>query len=193
VNHLGLGPVHVVGQSMGGMIAQLVSISHPEVTLSLTSVYSAPSRSYLVMDGSIREQRDQGPAASFEEAVEQFMVREKISGLDGFDDAGIRAYAEKVISRDYKREAAHHGRTAHMRATMKAPDRTEGLRQLAIPAAVIHGRSDPLISFAGGVATASAIPDAELHVFAGMKHQLRADLWPDYVRIIQRTAQRAQV
>ena len=193
VNHLGLGRVHVVGQSMGGMIAQIVSISHPEVVFSLTSVYSAPSLRYLVTDSDVREQRGLRPAASYEEAVEQFIAREKISGLDGLDDVAIQAYAEKVVSRDYKREASHHGRTAHMRATMSAPDRMEALRHLAIPAAVIHGRGDPLISFEGGIATASAIPGAELHIFAGMKHQLRADLWPDYVRIIQRTAQRAHV
>jgi len=192
VDHLGLDRVHVAGQSMGGMIAQQVAISYPETVLSLTSIYSAPSRAYITADPEAREKRQQGPAASYDEAVEQFIDRETVSGLDGIDDAAIRAYAEKVISRDYKREASHHGRTAHTRATMGAPDRTEGLTKLAIPAAVIHGRADPLVSFEGGIATARAIPDADLHIFAGMKHQLRRDLWPDYIRIITRTAQRAR-
>jgi pimeloyl-ACP methyl ester carboxylesterase len=158
VKHVGLDRVHVAGQSMGGMIAQQFAISYPEVTLSLTSIYSAPGRDHIVSDPELAaEHRQQGAASSREEAVQQFIARETISGLEGLDEAWIRAYAE----------------------------------QLDVPAAVIHGRNDPLISFAGGIATARAIPGAELHIFANMRHQLRRDLWPDFVRIIQRTALRA--
>jgi pimeloyl-ACP methyl ester carboxylesterase len=137
------------------------------------------------------QDRQQGPARSWEEAVQQFISRERISGFDGLDEPWIRSYAEKVISRDYEREASHHGRLIQMRATMGAPDRTADLAQLDMPVAVIHGRNDPLISFEGGIATARAVPGAELHVFADMRHQLRPDLWPDYVRIVQRNAARA--
>lgn len=191
VAFLGLDRVHVVGQSMGGMIAQQVAISYPAMVLSLTSIYSAPSRDFLVNDPQVMERRRLDPASSWEEAVQQFIVREHESGFDGVDEAWIRGYAEGVISRDYEREASHHGRIAHSRATMGAPDRTAALAKLEMPVAVIHGREDPLISFEGGIATARAVPGAELHVFAGMRHQLRPDLWPDYVRIVQRTADRA--
>jgi pimeloyl-ACP methyl ester carboxylesterase len=192
VKHVGLDRVHVAGQSMGGMIAQQFAISYPEVTLSLTSIYSAPGRDHIVSDPELAaEHRQQGAASSREEAVQQFIARETISGLEGLDEAWIRAYAERVIDRDYEREASHHGRTIQMQSIMNAPDRTADLEKLDVPAAVIHGRNDPLISFAGGIATARAIPGAELHIFANMRHQLRRDLWPDFVRIIQRTALRA--
>ena len=191
VKHLGLDQVHVAGQSLGGMIAQLVAISYPEIVLSMTSIYSAPSRDFIVNDADAMQDRQMEPAVSWEEAVQQFIARERVSGFDGLDESWIRRYAEKVISRDYEREASHHGRLIQMRATMGAPDRTADLAKLDMPVAVIHGRNDPLISFAGGVATAQAVPDAELHVFAGMRHQLRPDLWPDYVRIVQRNAARA--
>jgi pimeloyl-ACP methyl ester carboxylesterase len=188
---VGLDQAHIVGQSMGGMVAQQVAISYPEMVLSLTSIYSAPNRDFIVGDPEVMRQRQQGPAGSWEEAVQQFIVRERISGFDAVDEAWIRSYAEEVISRDYEREAAHHGRTVHSRALWNAPDRTPELAKLEIPAAVIHGRKDPLVSFEGGIATARAIPGADLHVFADMRHQLRPDLWPDYVRIVQRTAARA--
>jgi pimeloyl-ACP methyl ester carboxylesterase len=191
VMHVGLDRVHVAGQSMGGMIAQQFAISYPEATLSMTSIYSAPNRDFIVNDPELAARRQHGPASSREEAILQFIERETISGQDGFDDAWIRAYAERVIDRDYEREASHHGSIIQMQSINSAPDRTADLGKLEMPVAVIHGREDPLISFEGGIATARAIPDAELHVFAGMKHQLRPDLWPDYIRIIQRTAQRA--
>jgi hypothetical protein len=98
-----------------------------------------PSRDFLVNDPDITRQLDQRAAVSREEAVEQFIVREHISGFDGVTQ-------EWVIIRDCKRE--------------------------------------------GGIATARAIPDAELHVFADMRHQLRPDLWPDYARIVRRNAAR---
>ena len=191
VKHLGLDQVHVVGQSLGGMIAQQVAISYPEIVLSMTSIYSAPNRDFIVNHPEAMRDRQMEPAGSWEEAVQQFIARERISGFDGLDESWIRSYAEKVINRDYEREASHHGRLVQMRAVTDAPDRTAELAKLDMPVAVIHGREDPLISFEGGIATARAVPDAELHVFADMRHQLRPDLWPDYVRIVQRNAARA--
>jgi hypothetical protein len=57
---------------------------------------------------------------------------------------------------------------------------------------VIHGRDDRLISFHGGIATALAVPGAELHLYADMGHQLKPDLWTDYVQVITRNAIRSK-
>jgi pimeloyl-ACP methyl ester carboxylesterase len=72
-----------------------------------------------------------------------------------------------------------------------APDRVPLLAAVHVPAAVISGRDDPLLSYLGGIATANALPEADLHVFRGMAHQIKPELWDDYVRIIVRTVGRA--
>jgi pimeloyl-ACP methyl ester carboxylesterase len=192
LRHLGLEKAHVVGQSMGGMVAQQLAIDHPESVMSMVLVYSAPNASFRADDPGARTELDPGPAHTFEEAVDQFIRIERVSGLQDFTETEIRAYAESVIARDYEREAVHHGQERHAKAVVGAADRTEELRGLRLPVAVIHGRDDRLISYRGGIATAEAVPDAELHVFANMGHELRPALWDDYVRIIDRTAARAQ-
>jgi pimeloyl-ACP methyl ester carboxylesterase len=192
LGHLELEKAHVFGQSMGGMVAQQLAIDHPESVMSMVSAYSMPDASFRVDDPEVRAELDLGPARSFEEAVDQFIRVERVSGLQDFTETEIRAYAESVIARDYEREAVHHGQERHSKALLGAADRSEGLRGLRLPVAVIHGRDDRLLSYRGGIAVAEAVPDAELHVFANMGHELRPALWDDYVRVIDRTAARAE-
>lgn len=187
VGFLGLEKIHVVGQSLGGMIAQLLAISYPRMVSSLTSIYSASSNEFVTRDPKLRESH---PASSLEEAVEQFCVREQIGG-DAFDVAFLRAMGEEIVRRDYDRELSNYGRRTHANAFSNSPDRTPELERLNLPASVIHGRLDRLVNFEGGIATAKAIPGCELHLFADMGHQLRPDLWADYVRIVSRTVARA--
>src|SRR5262249_57027753 len=123
---------------------------------SMTSIYAARNRDFIVNDPEAMRDRQMEPAGSWEEAVQQFIARERISGFDGLDESWIRSYAEKVINRDYEREALHHGRLAQMRAVTDAPDRTAELAKLAMPVAVIRRGQDCLISFEVGMAMANA-------------------------------------
>lgn len=184
---LGLASAHVVGQSMGGMIAQQLAISHPGKVASLVSIYSAPSPDYITKDQRIWETRNQIPAPNRESRILHYIESERISGLAEFSEDWIRTYAEDTIDRCY----CPDGSERQFAAIQRSGDRTDDLTTLRMPTAVIHGLNDHLIDPAGGVATAAAVPNSELHVYAGMGHQLLPSLWPDYVRVIARTAARA--
>jgi pimeloyl-ACP methyl ester carboxylesterase len=132
--------------------------------------------------------RGELPAAGREEAIAQFIRRERLSGLDGFDDDYVRQFAAAVYDRSYCPEGAER----QAKACGSAKDRRPELAKLHMPVAVIHGLNDRLLSYQGGVATALAIPEAELHLYAGMGHQLPPRLYPDFVRVISRTAERAE-
>ena len=98
------------------------------------------------------------------------------------DEVWIRDFAAAIYDRDY----CPAGFRRQARALLAAPDLRPGLAQLTLPATVIHGRDDRLISYQGGIATAAAAPGAELHLYAGMGHQVAPRLWSEFVRVIAR-------
>lgn len=190
LDHLEIGSAHVMGVSMGGMIAQTVAIEHPERTRSLVSVMSTtgsrrvppPSwRAFGVLVGAPPGDR----AAAIERTVRTF----RVIGSPGyaFEEERLREVAGRSWDRGIS--AAGVGRQLH--AIMASGDRTPALRRLDLPATVIHGSSDPLVRPAGGRATARAIPGARLRTFEGMGHDLPRQLWPDIVGEIAATAERA--
>ena len=189
IEHLQVGPVHVVGQSMGGMIAQLLTIRHPHLVRSLCSIYSAPGPSHITTHPQVWNIREQPAATERNAAVLQYIERERLCGLDGYTEKEIRDYAEQTVDRCWYPE----GGERQMNAVRRSEDRTEALRKVEVPTAVIHGLDDLLIDVSGSRVTAEAIPDAELHTYANMGHQLVPALWQDYVRVITRAADRADL
>jgi pimeloyl-ACP methyl ester carboxylesterase len=187
LDELGVRSAHVVGQSMGGMIAQQLAISHPDHVASLCSIYSAPSPDYITKDPQIWSIRNRAPGSDRESRIRRYIENERISGLEEFSEEWIRSYAEATIDRCYHPQ----GSDRQMAAIHRSGDRTDLLANLRMPTAVIHGLDDRLIDVAGGIATAASVPNAELHVYAEMGHQILPSLWPDYVRVIERTARRA--
>lgn len=183
---LRIDAAHIVGQSMGGMIAQELTIRHPERVLSLCSIYAAPSPAFITTHPDVWDVREREPAREREEAIRDYIERERACGLAEYSEEWIRANAEETIDRCYYPEGAQR----QMDAVRRSTDRTEALRAVTVPTAVIHGLEDLLIDFSGGIATAAAVPGAELHLYADMGHQLVPSLWEDYARVISRTAAR---
>ncbi|WP_270889706.1 alpha/beta fold hydrolase [Pedococcus sp. 5OH_020] len=183
---LRIDAAHIVGQSMGGMIAQDFAIRHPDRVLSLCSIYSAPGPAFITTHPDVWDTREREPAREREEAIRDYIERERACGLAEYSEEWIRANAEETIDRCYYPE----GGQRQMDAVRRSADRTDALGGLTVPTAVIHGLEDLLIDFSGGVATAAAVPGAELHLYADMGHQLLPSLWEDYVRIISRNAAR---
>ena len=187
---LDLPAAHVVGASMGGMIAQSLAIHHPGQVLSLCSIMSTTG------NPAVGQPRPEAiaalmapPPASREEAVSRSVEVAAVIGSPGYprDEARIRERAGQAWDRGHD-EA---GVTRQLLAVLASPERTEALGSVRVPTVVIHGADDPLIDLSGGRATAAAVPGAELVVIRGMGHDLPAEVWPRVVDAIVANAARA--
>jgi pimeloyl-ACP methyl ester carboxylesterase len=190
MDHLGIESAHLVGASMGGMIAQTVAIRHPQRVRSLVSMMSSTGNRWLGLPawkafGALFAR----PAAGREAAIEQTLRTFKIIGSPGYpmDEAHFR----ELAAASYDRSRGRAGVARQLHAITASGDRTVELERLRLPAAVLHGGSDPLIRPAAGRATAKAIRDSHLRIFEGMGHDLPPQLWPDFVDEIAAAAARA--
>ena len=173
----GLQRAHLVGASMGGMIAQTVAIEHPERVRSLTSIMSTTG------DPSVGQPTQAAmatvmapPAHSREGYVERTVRAYRVIGSPGYplDEGALRERAATSYDRAY--DPVGVGR--QFLAILASGDRTARLRDVRVPTLVIHGAHDALVDVSGGRATAAAIPGAELEVVPGMGHDFPTELWP---------------
>jgi len=187
---LGIARAHIVGASMGGYIAQLVAINHPERVLTLTSIMSGPGRKESVPP------RAEGiavllvrPPRTRDERVAQAMETRRvlIGPADPCDEGAERTRAEREVDRAY--HPAGTGR--QLIAIMAAHDRLPQLRQLRVPALVIHGVPDVLVPVENGRLVAAAVPGARLIEIDGMGHDLPRRAWPQIVDAIAELAREA--
>ncbi|MHB8440002.1 MAG: alpha/beta fold hydrolase [Acidimicrobiales bacterium] len=177
---LGLGPANLVGVSMGGMIAQTLTIRHPELVTSLCSIMSTtgardkgvPSEAALPMLTTAAPTDRDG-------FVEHELANYRIIGSEPplRDEAWQRAVFERLW--DYGRYPAGLGR--QLMAIVASGDRTEQLRSVDVPTVVIHGTIDELVTPNGGEATADAIRGARLVMIEHMGHELPPAVWPRVV------------
>ncbi len=174
---LGLRAAHVVGMSMGGMIAQELAIRHPERVLSLTSIMSTTGAldvrgpSYETIGALLAPFPPDRPGF----IARSLAVARTLHGSGfPFEDARVRGVAARSFDRAYR----PGGVRRQLVAIWLSGDRTPALKTLHVPALVMHGDADPLIPVDGGHATARAIPGARLEVIAGMGHELPRPVWP---------------
>ena len=182
---------HVVGASMGGMIAQMLAVRHPGRVLSLTSIMSTPGPAI----GPARQEAMAvllaPPVTSRDEAVERGIGTYRVIGSPGYplDDAWQRGVAGESYDRAYD----PLGVARQLLAIQASGDRTEALRGITAPTLVVHGEDDPLVQVEGGRATAAAVPGAELLTIPGMGHNLPRELWPQILDRVEALTARAQV
>jgi pimeloyl-ACP methyl ester carboxylesterase len=179
LDHFGVEQAHVVGISMGGMIAQQLAIAHPERLRSLTSVMSTTGARTAGQPTEEAMAVLLRPAPTDREAyIERTVESAHVIGSPGLvDDDAVRRRAAAAFDRAFH----PRGVLRQMQAIMASGDRTEGLAGVAVPTLVIHGSEDPLVTLSGGEATAEAIPGARLHVIEGMGHDLPLPLLPEIV------------
>jgi pimeloyl-ACP methyl ester carboxylesterase len=185
IDALGVSHAHIVGASMGGMIAQLVAINHAGRTKSLVSIMSTTGRRNLPSGN--RETLSVlfgGPRSmSRNDLIEASILVQRALSSPGFPSSGaeMRATAERRTDRA-PFDAA--GLARQSAALIAAPPRDGLLKQVRCPALVIHGADDPVIPVAAARDTAESIPGAELIVVPGMGHDFAAALVPVYLRRI---------
>jgi pimeloyl-ACP methyl ester carboxylesterase len=190
LDHLGIERAHVVGVSMGGMIAQTLAIDAPQRVLSLASIMSTTgarnvSRPKLRVWRTLLER-----APRERDAYADYFVRVfRLIGSPRYptDEAALR----EVAALAFERGVHPAGTGRQLAAIIASGDRTPRLRQLDVPAVVIHGHTDPLVPIRGGEATARAIPGARLVAFDGMGHDLPRQLWPEIVDAVLANSTRA--
>jgi len=188
---LNIDAAHIVGASMGGFIAQLVAINHPERVLSLTSIMSGPGGTDAVPP------KPEGvavlmarPPDTREERIEQSISfrRALVGSADPLDEVLERTRAARAIDRAYY--PAGTGR--QLVAVLAAESRIERLRQVRVPTLVVHGVDDVLVPVENGRLTAAAVPGARLLEFDGMGHDLPRRLWPQIADAIAEVARQAK-
>lgn len=189
---LGIGTAHVVGASMGGFIAQLVAINHPDRVLSLTSIMSGPGgRDGVAPKPEGAEVLMTVPPSTREARIEHGVwIRRVLTGPgDAFDlDAETRR-----VSRAYDRAYYPVGTGRQLVAILAAEGRLEKLSGVRVPTLVIHGVDDVLVPVENGRSVAAAIPGARLLELDGMGHDLPKRVWPQVVDAIDELARQATV
>lgn len=173
---LGVPRAHVVGASMGGMIAQIFAARHANRTLSLTSIMSSSGRRGLpgptaAARGAMMRQADPDDRQA---VIDRALGVYRVIGSPSYPtpERTLRANIERAIERG----ANPDGVARQMIAILASGDRTPLLRRIRCPSLVIHGAADALVPVACGVDTAQAIPGARLHVIEGMGHDLPQQL-----------------
>jgi pimeloyl-ACP methyl ester carboxylesterase len=189
LDHLAIERAHVVGVSMGGMIAQHLAIEHPRRLRSLTSVMSTPGKLRLTWSDPRALAALFGPAPRTAEQAEANIVRtfRAIGGAEPADEPRLRETARRA----FERGLSPRGFLRHFAAIAASGDRTERLARVRTPTLVLHGANDPLIKPAAGRATAKAIPGARYVEVPGMGHFMPKRLWDELVGRIADHANRS--
>ncbi len=191
MDRLGWGSAHIIGASLGGMVAQIVAIEHPERVRTLTSIMSTPSArigtrpTIAAIRAMIRIARQ--PVTSAEDAARNAVAfKHAVSGPVYPIDEQLVA---DIARRSHERSPDNESDDGRQRAAVIASgDRRKQLARLDVPTLVIHGDQDPLMRPQGGRATAGAIPNAKLVTYPGMGHDLPRCLWPTIIGEIRQLA-----
>lgn len=187
---LNITRAHLVGVSMGGMIAQEVAIRYPARLLSLTSIMSTTG------DTKLPRAEPQALAVLLKATpknhhsyMERYTDTWRVLSGDVMPLDPARTIAQGELG--YSRGINPKGVARQLKAIIAAPDRTQALAHVTVPTLVMHGSKDPLVPIAHGRATAHAIPGSNFEVIDGMGHALPRAAWPQLIAAIARHARAA--
>ncbi|HQY15352.1 MAG TPA: alpha/beta hydrolase [Ilumatobacteraceae bacterium] len=172
---LGIERAHIMGASMGGMIAQVVAINHPERVISLISVMSQPGEIEVGQPSDEAAMAIFSPPPTTREEYIEASPRWLVWASKKYRDV---ARTKELAAREFDRSFYPEGAPRQMAAIYGSGRRSVQLQALDVPTLVIHGRDDQLIMPSGGFRTAELIPGAHLLFVADMGHDLPEPLWP---------------
>ena len=181
LDHLGIDRAHIVGASMGGMIAQIFAARYPQRTKTLGIIFSSNNQALLPPPGPQQLRALlQRPADTTQEAIVANAVRvAKIIGSPGYPRPEEQLRADAIEG--YERAYYPAGIARHFAAVLGSGSLLHYDRQITAPTVVIHGKADQLMRPSGGRAIARAIKGARLVLIDGMAHDLPEQLWDHIV------------
>jgi pimeloyl-ACP methyl ester carboxylesterase len=190
LDHLAIERAHLVGVSMGGMIAQTIAARRPERVLSLTSIMSSTGSRWRGQP-ALKTYRQFLRPVSTDRAtyIAQTAALFDIIGSPGFDRDGEDLHS--LLGAMYDRGHDSGSVARQLAAILASGDRTAELRHITAPTLVIHGTADKLVAPSGGRATARAIPGARLLMIDGMGHDLPRGAWPQLIDAVVENTRRA--
>ena len=176
LDHLGQAGAHLVGFSLGGMVAQRLAIDHPERVFSWTSIGSTAGAFPLPKPGNDLLPAYAEPSRSEQEALGRSIAWAQRLGGPRHDSArvGLGRFARAAHARAHRPDGA----VRQLMAAAMEPDRSARLRKLRMPALVLHGDADPLFPVSAARQIATAVPKARLEVLESMGHDLPEPLMP---------------
>jgi pimeloyl-ACP methyl ester carboxylesterase len=181
---LGHRDAHVLGASMGGMVAQTMAICHPSRVRTLTSVMSHAGHRLdaISTPRALKALLGGPPPRTREQAVARHLAFMTVCGSPAypFDEGEQRAKAARAYDRSFR----PWGFARQLTAIAATGSRVGALRFVRTPTLVIHGSADPLVRPVGGRRTASAIPNSRLEMIEGMGHDLPRQLWPRFADMV---------
>jgi len=186
---LGIRRAHVAGASMGGTIAQVMAIRHPERLLSMTSIMSTTGDPDLPKPHTVATTAVMRPMpVGLESYVERYVDTYRVLRLGRYPEEEARDRIRAV--RNHGRGVNPAGGARHLVAILASGSRRKALQGVDVPTLVIHGDLDPLVPLAAGLDTAQSIPGARMMVLKGMGHTMPQCLWPDMIEGIAALAER---
>ena len=188
LDHLGIDRAHVVGASMGGMIAQIFAARHSHRTNALGIIFSSNNSAFLpppAPKALLSLIKGPSPDSPLDVIVENSIRVSRIIGSPGYPATEEKLRAEAIES--YERAHYPQGIARHFGAVLGSGSLKRYDKQISAPTVVIHGRADKLMRPSGGRSIASAIPNARLVLFDGMAHDLPEALWDDIVGELKTT------
>jgi pimeloyl-ACP methyl ester carboxylesterase len=188
LDHLGIDRAHVVGASMGGMIAQVFAARHAERTKTLGVIFSSNNQPFLPPPGPqqlLAVITGPSPKSPREVIIANSIRVSKIIGSPGYPVSGEKLRADAIAF--YDRSFYPQGIARQFNAITGSGSLLHYDKQITAPTVVIHGKADKLMRPFGGKAIAKAIPNARLVLFDGMGHELPEPLWDDIVGELKTT------
>ena len=184
---LHLDTAHIIGQSLGGMVAQQVAIDHPHRVRSLGLIYTTARRRDVRGLDALTGRMRQPVAADRDTAIAQFVADEAIcasprypQNIDWLRELGGIAYDRCYDPAGVDRQYA---------AMWRSPDRLDQLAAVRVPTTILHGDSDQLVDPAGSVDLHATIPGSVLTIYPGMGHELPQSLWNDILEVLSKNIQ----
>ena len=186
LDHLGVAAAHVVGASMGGMIAQQLAIDHPGRVSSLTSIMSTTGEPDV---GQPAPEAISVLLAAAPTTREDVLARAvAAAAVIGSPEHGDQDRTRAIAGAQYDRCFRPDGPVRQLACVLASGSRAEGLAALEVPTLVLHGTEDKLVNVSGGERTAELVPGAELQLLEGMGHDLPVYFWSRVIESITRHA-----